>query len=90
MSSRPSAGCRSSSARPAAASATTTTASGTLMMKIQRHDTYSTSTPPSGGPATVATAVSDVQRPIARPASSAQTTRSNARLVVVSAAAPTP
>ena len=42
-------------------------ASGRLMRKIQRHDTHSTSAPPAGGPAIVATLVNEVQSPIARP-----------------------
>ncbi len=46
------------------------TASGMLMKKIQRHETHSTSAPPTGGPAIVATVVNAVQSPIARPASS--------------------
>ena len=54
--------------RPAA-STTVTAASGTLIAKTHRHETVSTMTPPSGGPPIVARLVSDVQRPIARPAS---------------------
>ena len=60
-----------------------TAASGTLIRNTQRHEIVCTMTPPSGGPPTVARLVSDVQRPIARPASPAQVTRSSARLVVV-------
>ena len=72
-----------SSPRPASASTTVRAASGTLIRKTQRHEIVCTMTPPSGGPPTVARLVRDVQRPIARPASPAQVTRSSARLVVV-------
>ena len=44
-------------------------ASGRLRKKIQRHEAHSTSAPPAGGPAKVATLVNAVQRPTARPAS---------------------
>ncbi len=81
---------RSSSPRPASASATVTAASGTLIRKTQRQEIVCTMTPPSGGPPTVARLVSDVQRPIARPACPAHVTRRRARLVVVRTAPPTP
>ena len=55
---------------PLCASTTAAAASGRLMKKIQRHDTHSTSTPPSGGPPSVATLVNAVHSPTARPASS--------------------
>ena len=60
------------------------------MKKIHRHDTHCTSTPPSGGPASVATLVNAVQSPTARPASSPYVSRSRARLFVVMNAAATP
>jgi hypothetical protein len=47
------------------------TANGRVRKKIHRHEAHSTSAPPTGGPAIVATLVNDVQRPIARPARSA-------------------
>ena len=45
----------------------TTKADGTLIKKIQRHDTSSTSQPPSGGPIAMASAVNADQVPMARP-----------------------
>ena len=55
--------------RPTCARTTVAAASGRLMKKIHRQETHSTSAPPAGGPAIVATLVNDVQSPIARPAS---------------------
>ena len=45
-------------------------AAGRLMKKIQRHDAYSTSRPPSGGPISVPMPLQAVHWPTARPLSS--------------------
>jgi hypothetical protein len=60
------------------------------MKKIHRQETHSTSAPPAGGPAIVATLVNAVQSPIARPASSPYTPRSRASELVVRNAPATP
>jgi hypothetical protein len=60
------------------------------MRKIQRQETHSTSAPPAGGPAIVATLVKAVQSPIARPASSTYTARMSASEFVVRKAPATP
>ena len=67
ISRRPSRSGLTSSQRPTIASPTAAAAKGRLTRKIQRHETHSTSAPPAGGPAIVATLVKDVQSPIARP-----------------------
>jgi hypothetical protein len=44
-----------------------TTASGMFRKKIHRHEAYSTSAPPSGGPPRLTAPVPVAQIPIARP-----------------------
>ena len=55
--------------RPSQASASATAAPGRLMKKIQRHDAYCTSRPPSGGPIIVPMPLQAVHSPTARPLS---------------------
>jgi hypothetical protein len=59
---------------------------GRLMKKIQRHDAYSTSRPPMGGPRSAPMPVQAVHRPTARPLSASNVARRSARLLVVNSA----
>ena len=60
------------------------------MKNTHRQDANSTSAPPTGGPAIVATPVNDVQRPIAWPDFAPYTARSSASEFVVTKAPQTP
>ena len=53
----------------ARASSSVTSTSGTLIAKIQRHDAWSTITPPASGPTIIAIPLQAVQEPIASPRS---------------------
>ena len=71
--------------------ASTSAASGTLMVKTQRHDPTAINQPPTSGPAAAATPVNPDQAPIVRARSSSRNEACRmARLAGVSSAPPMP